>query len=262
MAITLDELGDILRNEKQWRDIGGVKENTRAATIMKIVYALVKEPLTKEGIHRATGVHKGAVLTAALEVAIRKNLVFEHKPSIRYRSVDDPLKTKAYGYTYYLLNWSHSDAENFFAVYRDHRGYEQGDWSGYYYSEHLRHEEIWGKIRLGKEMDRGLLESEAEQKERLQKLATFDPKTFDQIGEDAITLIRKRKEAFLREYPGANPSAVDNMTKHIVLDTFIHFKIQEIIPKNRYPDDRVCYTYVDVWERLEKEGLLDFLAKE
>ena len=253
MSISLNDLSGILEAEKNWKDMGGVKENTRAATIMKIVYALAKEPLTKEGIHRTVHIHKGKdILPKALQLAKNNNIIFEHKPGFKVTSLDSPLKTKAYGYTYYLLNWSHPSTENYFGVCRDHK--PQG-WSGYYYSERLKMEELG----FGKDTDRGLLESEAEHKERLQKLATFDPKTFDLIGHDAIILIKKRKNALLIEYPDAQPSVLVNITKNVILDTFIHFKIQEIIPKNRYPNDKVFYTYVDLWKHLEKEGLLDFL---
>jgi hypothetical protein len=99
MAVSLNELDDIMRKNRKWRDFGGgIKENNRLATVMKIVYAIALEPF-------------------------------------KITSLNNPLQTKAYNYTYYLLNWSHPEAEKMFAQCRDHK---REGWSGFYYSEMLR----------------------------------------------------------------------------------------------------------------------------
>lgn len=241
VTVSLDELSEILEKQQKWRDIGGLKENTRAATIMKIIFALAKEPSTKEGIHRATGIHKNVVLPTALHVAIRRNLIFERKPKAKYYSLDDPLKTKAYGYTYYLLNWSHPDSREYFLIYRDHIG-QKDTWGGRYYSEE----------NILNERDRRLMESEHDYEARLRELNNFDRGIFERISVDTIAVIKRRKQELESEWP---EQFRPKWLKDIILDQLIHLKIQGIIPNDTYPNGAL-YTYLDVWEALEKEGLI------
>lgn len=203
----------------KWWDIGGVRENTRAATIMKIVYALAKEPLTKEGIHRAMGIHKGAVLDAALEVSTRKNLVYEHKPGRRYYSADDIQMAKAYGYTYYLLNWSHPDSKQLFVVYRDHTGWKYG-WSSIYFTDYIEFLKMEKKTGLDKLDISKLYEAAGEPISKIDEKkdqATFKEKfkEFNRIGDDAVAIIKKRKAERDKEFPNAKPGVI---LKSIVLD--------------------------------------------
>ena len=67
--------------------------------------------------------------------------------------------------------------------------------------------------------------------------------------------MEKHYEEKYKEFPNAKPGFI---IKPIIFDALIHLKIQGIIPNDTYPNG-ILYAYVDVWERLEKEGLLNFL---
>jgi len=104
------------------KKLGRGQELLLKRTLSMIVYTLATiGPLTAFGIHRKTKIHRSLVLPRALHVLEREKVIIKRIGAVWvFPFEDDSSDVKSrYRNEYYLLNWSNSDAKEFYYFYKD-----------------------------------------------------------------------------------------------------------------------------------------------
>lgn len=234
------------------------KAEARNHTYDKIIFALGENgPLTEYSIHKQTRISRNNIILAKrLRVLTLNNLVFEHCYSLPTPSTKTNSRG-AYTWTYYMANVSHPLAAN--RLIYDGRARTCFNLLYEPLKEGENDNKILERIEINDEVQIKAFGVRLSDKNPLDRLVEYRSRKAEldkKIGDKAIELFK----VYMEKYEKLESNIEQQiMMKYVLLDMFIHLKVQGIIPDNTYLG---CpYTYFDLWKWLENNnnaGLLDF----